>query len=390
MAACIYRPALALVLGLGCLNLAAPARAQQVSGRPEASKPGALISADPVAAPPEGMQAWRITYWTTLDHGAPVRATGMVIAPGEAPAPRGRPVIAWQHGAWGVASKCAPSLSGKFFEATPALADMVRRGYVVAAADYPGLGSKGVHGFLAGRETAHSVLDAVRAARAIPGTGASSRLALWGESQGGHATLWTAAEARAYAPDLTLVGAAAAAPPTDLLVNLAYKGNPAVKAMFTAFVTYSWSRRYGAPLADVFGPRNRGVVTRLAQNNCVQLDTKPKLGTILGVMSVQSGLKGKDLGTIEPWARLARTNSVDASKVPGPVLIAQSVADPLVSPDATRDFARRLCARGRAVRYIAIPGGDHAASARNSAAETLDWIDARFAGGRPGNDCRKI
>ncbi|KMS60035.1 hypothetical protein V474_11080 [Novosphingobium barchaimii LL02] len=163
-----------------------------------------------------------------------------------------------------------------------------------------------------------------------------------------------------------------------------------MKAMFTAFVTYSWSRRYGAPLASVFGPTNRGVVTRLARNNCVQLDKTPKLGTMLGVMSVRSGLKGKDLGTIEPWATLARTNSVDAGKVPGPVLIAQSVADPLVSPDATRDFARRLCARGRAVRYIAIPGGDHAASARNSAAETLDWIDARFAGRTPANDCRKF
>jgi acetyl esterase/lipase len=247
-----------------------------------------------------------------------------------------------------------------------------------------------VHGFLAGPETAHSVLDAVRAARAIPGAAAGTRMALWGESQGGHATLWTAAEAHGYAPELTLVGAAAAAPPTDLLANLAFKGDPSVKAMFTAFVTYSWSRRYGAPLAGVFGPVNRGVVARLAQNNCVTLDKKPRLGTVLGVLSVRGGLKGKDLGTIEPWAGLARANTVVPRAVPGPVLIAQSGEDPLVSAAVTRAFARGLCRQGRAVRYVVIPGGDHAASARNSADETLDWIDARFAGKAPANDCRKI
>lgn len=382
-----------LALGLAALHWTAAASAkpaQPPSLDHTAQRPGSLISAEPVATPSPEMQAWRITYWTRLDDDHAVRATGMVIAPRDRSPTRGRQVIGWQHGAWGVASKCAPSLSSNFFTATPALGDMVQRGYVVVAADYPGLGAPGVHGFLAGRETAQSVLDAIRAARAIPASGAGTRIALWGESQGGHATLWTAAQARRYAPELTLVGTAAAAPPTDLLANLSYKGDPSVKAMFTAFVTYSWSRRYGAPLASVFGPANRGVVTRLAQNNCVQLDSKPKVGTVLGILSVRNGLQGKDLGTIQPWARLARSNSIEPRAVPGPVLIAQSVADPLVSPDATRTFARGLCLQGRRVRYIAIPGGDHAASARNSAAETLDWIDARFAGAAPPSDCRTI
>src|SRR3546814_2887094 len=64
------------------------------------------------------------------------------------------------------------------------------------------------------------LLDAVRAARAIPGAAAGSSFAVWGESQGGHAALWTAIAARSYAPELTLVGTAAAAPPTDLAANL--------------------------------------------------------------------------------------------------------------------------------------------------------------------------
>src|SRR3546814_6948003 len=77
-----------------------------------------------------------------------------------------------------------------------------------------------MHPFLVGPDTANAVLDAVRAAREIPGAAAGSDFAVWGESQGGQAALWTAITARSYAPDLTLVGTAAAAPPTDLAANL--------------------------------------------------------------------------------------------------------------------------------------------------------------------------
>src|SRR3546814_2631460 len=82
--------------------------------------------------------------------------------------------------------------------------------------DYIGLASPTMHPFLVGPDTANAVLDAVRAAREIPGAAAGSNFAVWGESQGGHAALWTATAARSYAPDLALVATAAAAPPTDL------------------------------------------------------------------------------------------------------------------------------------------------------------------------------
>jgi hypothetical protein len=70
--------------------------------------------------------------------------------------------------------------------------------------------------YLVGPSAAHSVLDAVRAARAVPHASATSRFAVWGESQGGHATLWTARLAPEYAPELRPVGAATDAPPAPL------------------------------------------------------------------------------------------------------------------------------------------------------------------------------
>ena len=156
-------PAFVRIIAMAALisTTAAPASAQQA---------GMLISAEPVTQTPGGMQAWRVAYWTADGNGRARRATGMVVAPREAVPARPRNVLAWTHGTWGVASRCAPSLSPNFWNVTPAL-DAVRDGYVVVAADYPGLGSDGVHPFLVGIDTGRSVLDAVRAARHIPPAG---------------------------------------------------------------------------------------------------------------------------------------------------------------------------------------------------------------------------
>lgn len=351
---------------------------------------GTLVSAAPIAASPAGMQAWKIRYRTTLQDGRPLEVGGVVAAPRDAVPPRPRRVIAWTHGAWGVAQRCAPSLNAQFLTISPALGEMVRRGYVVVAPDYPGLDSAVQHGFLVGRETAQSVLDAVRAARSIPGAAAGSSFAVWGESQGGHAALWTASEARRYAPELTLVGTASAAPPTDLAENLRKGSNANVRAMLTSFAVYSWSQRFGAPLSTLVNRTNAGVVTRLAQNNCVTLDAKPRLGTALGVLSVRTALKSKDIGTIQPWARIARENSVVPRSVPGPLMIAQSQADAVVAPAVTLAFARRYCALGRPLRYLRLTSTPHEHSARDSTSATLDWIAARFDGGREANDCRGL
>jgi len=354
-----------------------------------AQRAGELIAADPVTDTPGGMQAWRIRYWTTDFHGKPRQVTGMVVAPREAMPPQPRPVLAWTHGAWGVAQRCAPSLSPNFWTATAGL-DAVRQGYVVVAPDYPGLGSDGVHPFLAGVDTGNSVLDGVRAARGIAGAAAGSRFAVWGESQGGHAALWTAQLARSYAPDLTLTGVAAAAPPTDLANNLRHSSNKAVKTMFTAFIGYSWSNHFGAPLKAFAGPQSRGIITRLAQNNCIELEKKPRLGTIAGVLVLQNALKNTDLGNVQPWGSLARRNSPTTHAFGVPMLIAQNAKDDLVAASVTREHARALCRSGARLQWIDIAGAGHATSAKDSSRATLAWIADRFVGKRAPSSCGHI
>jgi acetyl esterase/lipase len=354
-----------------------------------AQRTGSLVASTPIADAPAGMRAWRIEYITT-DNRKPIRVTGMVIAPDGTPASGPRRVIAWEHGLLGIAQRCAPSLSTHKFAMIPALADAIRRGYTVVAADYPGLGSDMVHPVLVGRSEGSSVLDAVRAARAIPEARTGSRFALWGESQGGHAALWAGQMASRYAPDLQLVGEAAIVPPTDLARNFSEGKDVRVRALLTSYTAASWSRYYGAPMAT-FGARSvQNVMLRLADNNCIAPGTKPKLGTIIGIAIAQGAVRKVDIARQQPWARLMQDNNPSPAQIPVPALIYTGTGDTIVAPAVVHDFARRACAAGKTISYKLVQGGEHATVARLEAPAILDWIDARFAGQRAPSNCRSI
>jgi alpha-beta hydrolase superfamily lysophospholipase len=240
-----------------------------------AQRAGSLIAAQPVDGAPANVRAWRVQYWTTGDRNQPIRVTGMVIAPNARSSGGPRRVIAWTHGLIGIAQRCTPSAGLSNFTVIPALDDVIRRGYTVVAPDYPGLGSDMVHPVLVGESEGKSVLDAVRAARDIPEADAGPRFAVWGESQGGHAALWTGQLWQSYAPELKLVGIAAMVPPTNLARNFAEGSDLRARALLTAYTATSWSRYYGAPMST-FGARSvQNVMIRLADNNCVQFNAKP-------------------------------------------------------------------------------------------------------------------
>src|SRR3546814_8873059 len=74
---------------------------------------------------------------------------------------------------------------------------------------------------------------------------------------------------------------------------------PNVRALLMGFTMYSWSQRFGYSMDGVVGKTNQDVTRKLAQNNCLSLDSSPRLGTILGILSLRGALKKKDLGRIE-------------------------------------------------------------------------------------------
>lgn len=346
-----------------------------------------LIAATPIAGAPARSHAWRIRYRTSGTAGTAV-ASGLVVVPvGRAPA-GGRDIAAWTHGTTGIADARAPSTNRWKFSIIASLEPMLARGYVVVAPDYIGLGGPGMHPYLAGPDTAHAVLDAVRAARAIPAAAASNRFAVWGEAQGGHAALWTGQLAARYAPDLDLKDAAAAAPPTDLVANIAGAKNAAVGTLMTTYTGVSWAAVYGVPLSTIARPAGIDLMYRLAKN-CVTLDGF-RLGTKIGLARMTYVLRNVDLADSLRWGPLMRRNSVAPTPLGVPLLIAEGSADVIVDPAVTRGFAGRMCAARQPLRFIAVAGGDHVTIAKRTGAETVGWIGDRFAGKPAPNDCGSL
>lgn len=347
-----------------------------------------LIAVTPIAGAPSGASAYAIRYRSTGAQGGGVETSGVVIVPsGSAPA-GGRDVVAWEHGTSGIADACAPSVNDWLFDSIAGLRPMLARGYVVVATDYEGLGSRGPHPYLVGTSAARSVVDAVRAARELKAAQTSARYVVWGESQGGHAALWTGQLAGRYAPELQLIGIAAAAPPTDLTANLSGNSNAGVRALLTAFTAESWHETYGIPLSTITRPVGSDLIRRLALN-CVTLDGF-KLRTKIGLMRLIGQLRGVDLAASPLWAKLMTANSVAPVRMPAPVLIAQGGKDVIVAPAVTRRYVEQLCKTGQPLRFIVVADGDHITIAKRTAAATIEWIADRFAGKPASSDCAKL
>lgn len=147
--------------------------------------PGSLVRQEPMDGAPLGASAFRVLYRSTGLKGEPILVSGVVIVPQGPPPPDGRPIVAWAHPTSGIVPRCAPSLAIFLFQQIQGLRSMVARGYIVAATDYPGLGTPGPHPYLVGESEGRAVLDIVRVARDVPGAGGAKDFALWGHSQGG-------------------------------------------------------------------------------------------------------------------------------------------------------------------------------------------------------------
>jgi acetyl esterase/lipase len=347
---------------------------------------GALLRSQPMAGAPRGAKAYRILYRSEGLQGEPIAVSGVVIVPARPPDMTGRPIIAWAHPTTGLVPVCAPSLARVFFESIPGLREMLRQGYIVAATDYPGLGTSGPHPYLVGLSEGRAVLDSVRAARSM--TGARAAFAVWGHSQGGQAALFTGILAATYAPDLKLVGVAAAAPATDLGTLLADNRGTTGGTNITAMTLWSWSRIYRAPLTSVITPQGQAAMDALSRR-CIEryFDVFMRRGPSKAL--ARSFLKVDNISAVEPWRSLLQANTPGTLPTTVPVFLAQGSGDTLVRPTVTRSYMQELCKAGNIVQWDPIEGVGHLFVARDSAGAVIAWIGARFAGRPAPNDCRR-
>jgi pimeloyl-ACP methyl ester carboxylesterase len=351
-----------------------------------AGAPGTLVRQEVIDGAPLGATTYRVLYRSTGFDNKPILVSGVVIVPPGDPPPGGRPIVAWAHPTSGVVPRCAPSLAIFLFEQIQGLRSFVRDGYVVAATDYPGLGTPGPHPYLVGTSEARAVIDSVRVAAKLPGAGGGKKFVVWGHSQGGHAALFTGIIAKTYAPELDLLGVAAAAPATDLATLMNEDIDSVGGKNITAMTLWSWQRVFDAKMDKVVDPRAMPAIDQLAQE-CIEGPFDLRRRQLTEQPLEHYFLTTKKPSDVEPWHTLLAENSPGALPPEIPVFLAQGADDTIVHPDVTKAYAARLCTAGSKVRMLSMPNIGHGRAAQASTQAMLEWTGNRFARLPAPDDC---
>ncbi|ORM12796.1 lipase family protein [Prescottella equi] len=371
-----HRAAVAMVTTAAAVVLAGspPAQAQTPD---VASTPGAVTAVEVLPASswiPGAVTGTKVTYTTTGPLGRSATSTGAVFLPPGEPPPGGWPVVSWAHGTVGIADRCSPTVTGKI--GGPYLAHWLSQGYAVVATDYVGLGTPGLHPYLDGPTEANSVIDMVRAARAVE-PALSPRWIVLGQSQGGQAALFTAARATGRAPELDFRGAVATGAPSNLenLTTLVTPGFPRLPLEgSTVFVSYILAGlRAARPGIDVdrfLTPVGRDALAA-AETECYETMAPKLAGVSIG------SLVSRPLDDPALLAAVRDMLEVPTTGYDRPVFLGQGLTDDIVPAPLVLKLAAELAANRQPVTFRTYPTG-HLETMRASLPETTAFVRDLF------------
>jgi len=351
-----------------------------------AAAPGSIVRSEPIPDAeglPAQATAYRVLYHSESTTGADIAVSGTVVIPGGPPPVTGYPIVTWAHGTTGLADACAPSKQG--VNTVPYLSELIDEGMIVAATDYQGLGTTGIHPYLVGQSEGQAVLDAARAARNLAGSVASDSVIIFGHSQGGQAALFAGQISHLYAPDLFVVGVVAVAPVSNVseFAPAVPGRNPDTFSAYVVMALYAWSIAYGdLPLSDVFTPW--AIATTPAINQMCSDEVTDTYADVSTNRIFRSGWK--DNTAVQ--AHLIQ-NEPGLAPTVAPVLIVQGKADSLIPYATTTTLVdQRLCgAQHDTVEYDVVRGASHGSVVETAQPDVLQWIAARFAGQTAPDTC---
>lgn len=346
--------------------------------------PGTVIRTEPLGVTVPGATALRMLYVSERPDGTPAASGGMLFIPDSPAPPEGRPVVAWAHGTLGMGDACVPSRSTNPLQDTDNWLDqMMQLGWVVVSTDYVGLGTPGPNQYLIAQSEVRDVVNAVRAARNTPQAEAGTRYATWGHSQGGHSSVWTGHLGEEYAPELDLLGVAAAAPALNLPEIMGAQWDNVVGWVIGPDVIESWPTYYpDLPVDEVLTSEGRDSASRLA-GECIK-------------ESALEGLAREKLGqqffaidplTVAPWADAAINQTPPPLPADMPVFVSQGTADTVVLPWPNAMVQEAWCAAGSSISVLWMGGISHQAAATTSGPSAVAWLADRFAGRPASRTC---
>ncbi|MFP4234505.1 MAG: lipase family protein [Nitriliruptoraceae bacterium] len=347
-----------------------------------------LLRAEVVEPFVAGATTYRVLYRSEALQGAPAVASGLVVIPDDPDVPpEGRPILAHTHGTMGIARSCAPSLLGSAYASTMwGVEELVASGWIVAAPDYLGLGAEGDHPYLVGEVTARTTLDVVRAAIELADGQASTRFAVAGHSQGGHAALFTGQRAARDAPDLELLGVAALAPASELAAFIEANDGTVLGNLLAAYAVTAWDRVFDDIDADtIVDPAVEVLMDRIASSCLVSV---PEImGLLVQAELLKLGFLLGPIWSTEPWATRIAENTPGGERFGAPLLLVQGERDSLIRPDIQRGFAARLCSSRQHLQFVEVPGAGHLDVDELAAGQVVAWLNDRAAGRDAPDTC---
>nr|WP_015061849.1 alpha/beta hydrolase [Pseudomonas syringae]AFK89126.1 Secretory lipase precursor [Pseudomonas syringae] len=355
------------------------------------STPGQMLRSEPLT-PQQSLknaaQNVRILYSSTdgLDH-KPIVVSGALFIPKGTPPDGGWPLMAWAHGTVGSADICAPSFAGRSDRDTRYLNEWLGRGYAIVATDYQGLGTAGLHPFGLSSPLAYGVLDSIRAVQKTD-FDLSSRVVVFGQSQGGRAAFATAVYQKAYAPELNIVGVVATGTPYPM--SSEHPGNTAAdtsRDQVMPSLAYNLLRLSTASqINPAFVPTDY-LTTRAmpayetSQRYCLQTIERKV---------VSDGLTFNNSFSRAPDAALDQVNresSYPTLKSNIPIFIGTGGKD-IVSPvNGQIALVEDACKVGDRIEWHYYPHLDHSGAVNGSLPDSTLFVEKAFSGGLIAGNC---
>ncbi len=334
-----------------------------------------------------GLNAWRTQYTTTKIDGTRVAATATVLVPttswdagflGLNP----RPVVAYAVGTHGLGSQCAPSkqiAAGSDYEIANIVAAL-KKGYAVVITDNDGYTNGANPTYIVGQNAARALLDAVRSAFTVPNVGlkSSTKVAIWGYSQGGQ----TAAEAgeieASYASALNVVGVAAGGVPADLRSTAANLDGRNGEA-FMLMAIYGLAQQYPSAInLNTLANANGQATIAAAKQMCVFEALFTYLNHSLSEYTVGNQTLSQLLANPAIGAAVD-AQKLGTAKIPVPLYLYHGTADEFIPLQPSIDLKKAYCDKGTNVTYEAYPS-EHIATQFQGASGALSFLEARING----------
>jgi len=354
-------------------------------------QPGPIIRAEPVESTAlGGARLWRILYHSTTPTGDDIAVSGLIAQPAS-PAPAGGyPVLAVAHGTSGIARACAPSINvlsrslaqASLFERE--LKPMLEAGFAIVLSDYQGMGAPGPYAYLVGASEGRNVLDSIRAMRNFGQVPVNDQTIMWGISQGGHAAAFAGEMAASYAPDVTITGVAMEAPAAELtdLVNATFAADKhGATTGLAMYIVGAWSTTYpDATLDSVLTEKGKRDLAS-AYNKCLFSEAVDFL------IEPPTAYFKANPATIPAWAARLAENTPGKMPIQAPIFVAQGSDDPIVLPETTATFVKRMCDLGNTVQFKTYPGAKHLNIDSYAHADVRAWMLARLRGDPAPSTC---